>query len=272
MNLSKKMSRVYMFFVSVLFMGIGLVLSVSTIHSESFDAFLFKAADAPVAGVVKTVSPTSTRINDQPVYSFAYTYEAEGVAHEGTSYGTNASLEPGSAVQVELAKNDPAASRIEGMTRSTGGLFDLIVLLFPIVGVALFFGTIHSLRIERSLRQNGVKTTGTVLAVYAHYPSTSSANDRSSTVRVRSNKPSHYDYQVEYEVDGTVYKKRLRRAATRSRAKNPTAAPTDSGAFGDFLSKTASKMFGGAEFEEGDDVQLVYSPMKPKVVRFFDDI
>jgi hypothetical protein len=99
------------------------------------------------------VKETSASENRTRVYSYKYSFRAEGADYEGVSYATGRRHEPGEPVVVDYVEGNPALSRIRGMRRAEFGPWVLFVLIFPLVGFVFIVVSLRGgLKANRLLR------------------------------------------------------------------------------------------------------------------------
>lgn len=122
-------------FIGWIFFAFGMVFAV--VFGSLADVtswYLFRGPVATANGALVEVKETSASENDVRIYSYKYSFHAEGADYEGVSYLPGRSHEPGEAVVVEYVEGDPSLSRIRGMRRAEFGPWVLFVMVFPLVG------------------------------------------------------------------------------------------------------------------------------------------
>lgn len=113
----------------------------------------FRGAVGTANGTLVEVKETSASENNVRVYSYKYSFTAEGGDYEGVSYRTGRYHEPGEQVTVEYVEGNPALSRIRGMRRAEFGPWVLFVLIFPLVGFIFILVSLRGgLKANRLLR------------------------------------------------------------------------------------------------------------------------
>jgi hypothetical protein len=125
----------------------------------------FTSYDGTAFGEVEHVEKTNMSENDDHIWRVAYTFEDNaGRVHHGESYTTD-DVTPHTERLVEYTRANPNVSRLKGMSRRPFGVLALMVLLFPIVGLALAGRVfVRGIRAARLLRR-GIETTGKVIDV-----------------------------------------------------------------------------------------------------------
>jgi hypothetical protein len=125
----------------------------------------FTSYDMTATATVEHVETTTMSENKEHVLRVTYTFEdAEGQLHRGQSY-TRDPVETNSERTVEYTRADPDVSRLRGMRRSPFDSLALIVLVFPIAGIAIAWRQlVRGIRAVRVLR-TGVETTGKIVDV-----------------------------------------------------------------------------------------------------------
>ena len=122
-------------FIGWIFFSFGMVFAVvfgSTADVTSW--YHFRGPMPTARGTLLEVDETNASENDVRVYSYKYSFRAEGADYEGVSYATGQRHEPGEPVVVEYVEGNPSVSRIRGMRRAEFGPWVLFVLIFPLVG------------------------------------------------------------------------------------------------------------------------------------------
>jgi hypothetical protein len=129
-----------------------------------------------------------------PIYKVSYGFEPlEGGYMRGASYGTGMYIPPGTAVDIEYVKGDPATSRIVGSRRRAIEAWGIFVAIFPGIGlVFMFLGLRGNARALRLLRI-GKQARGRMV-------------DKQPT-NTKINKQTVYKYTFEYEDEaGTTHR------------------------------------------------------------------
>jgi len=103
----------------------------------------------------------SKRRKGTPVYANHYSFAGpDGVEYKGVSYRTRRQLKEGQKVTVEYPQGKPQISRIKGMRRKPLGLFGLIPLIFPLIGLFMLIAGIKKGIKANRLLALGEQTTG----------------------------------------------------------------------------------------------------------------
>jgi len=103
----------------------------------------------------------SKRRKGTPVYANHYSFAGpDGVEYKGVSYRPRRQLKEGQKVTVEYPQGKPQISRIKGMRRKPLGLFGLIPLIFPLIGLLLIVAGIKKGIKANRLLALGEQTTG----------------------------------------------------------------------------------------------------------------
>jgi len=122
-------------FIGWVFFAFGMVFAVAFgAFADVTSWYHFRNPPATATGELVEVKETSASENNTRIYSYRYSFRAEGADYEGVSYLPGRSHEPGEAVVVEYVEGNPALSRIRGMRRAEFGPWVLFVLIFPGVG------------------------------------------------------------------------------------------------------------------------------------------
>ena len=140
-----------------IFFSFGMIFVwVFTMQSDLTSWYNFRGEVTEVWGNISEVNPTNMTVNNRRMYEYYYFFEDNsGNEHKGSSYSNNTSHSKGSRVLVEFPENKPELSRIKGMSRGLMGLFGLMPLIFPAIGLSfIFFG------IKKGLKANRLLTKG----------------------------------------------------------------------------------------------------------------
>ncbi len=125
------------------FVGFGLIFVwVFTLNSDLTSWYRFRGPLETADGTVLHSKKTSFSVGGSddsdgtPVYSIRYSFTGPGTEeYQNVSYVPGRELEEGRKVVVEYPKGDPETSRIRGMRSSPMGLFGLMPVIFPLLGV-----------------------------------------------------------------------------------------------------------------------------------------
>jgi hypothetical protein len=110
-----------------------------------YRAWALWGAKGLTEGVVLQTEPTNTAVDDQLVFRYTYAFssaETPHKSHKGYAFGY-AVHEPGTPVQVKYVPGRPEISLPEGMQLNHGGWTSLFILIFPMFGALLIFGSIY---------------------------------------------------------------------------------------------------------------------------------
>lgn len=131
-----------------IFLLVGLVVSSIFCWALPIDIALAFTGVSATGTVLRTEIQTNVTVNNVHPILIHYRYRAGSETFEGSSPTLDAALlaraQPGASVKLEVLPFAPAFSRIEGETYSPFGYFVVFVLLFPIIGGALFIGATRS--------------------------------------------------------------------------------------------------------------------------------
>jgi len=124
--------------LGTIFLFLGLVTFVFLLPQVDFSILtnlgkVFQKTE----GVVLSVEKTSIHVNNDLTYAYKFSYTIEEKKYEAVSYSSEKDLTSGTKVAVEYSVTDPSLSRIEGMMIKPVGLWALIFLLIPGVGIFL---------------------------------------------------------------------------------------------------------------------------------------
>ncbi len=137
-----------------IFFGFGMIFAVvfgSMADLTSWYHFRNPPATAP--GTLLEVKDTGASENKTQVYSYKYSFRAEGADYEGVSYRTGRYHEPGEAVVVEYVEGNPSVSRLRGMRRAEFSPWVVFVFIFPLVGFIFIVVSLRGgLKANRLLR------------------------------------------------------------------------------------------------------------------------
>jgi hypothetical protein len=153
------------------FMQIGCVLLVFPgplaflLASEcDLSPLTFRGEIVMTNGTVTGVQETTASEGRVRVRQVRYAYSVEGQRIAGVSWVTGVAPEPGAVVIVEYQKRDPVRSRIQGMRRGLFGPAPLLVLVFPLVGIAVAGASLRTGAKEVRLLEKGAAALATLVA------------------------------------------------------------------------------------------------------------
>ena len=137
-----------------------------------------------------------TRINGQHPTRIAFSFTADGVEHSGDSGTRDPAIiqaaTAGATVRVEYVGWNPGWARVEGTSYSALGMFGLIFLIFPLLGVTFTTIAVRSNRREIRAFRHGSPITARV---------TFAGPD----TRTRINGRNPFKVEWQFQVDGKPY-------------------------------------------------------------------
>ncbi|BET65779.1 hypothetical protein ASA1KI_06970 [Opitutales bacterium ASA1] len=158
--------------MGVFFILVGVVPAWLMFPRHILDEHRIDAADAArTAGEIVAVEPTNTRINETPVVRYRFRYTPDRAApehafeHEGVCYTTGERWSVGDRVEVRYLPDRPQLARPAEARLSESGWIGLIVLLFPLVGIALTTHVVRSRRRAARILRHGVLAEARVIAI-----------------------------------------------------------------------------------------------------------
>ena len=130
--------------LGTIFLFLGLVTFVFLLPQVDFSILtnlgkVFQKTE----GVVLSVEKTSIHVNNDLTYAYKFSYTIEEKKYEAVSYSSEKDMVNGTKVSVDYFAADPSIARIEGMMFKPVGLWALIFLIIPAVGIFLL---IYSVR------------------------------------------------------------------------------------------------------------------------------
>jgi len=150
------------------FFGFGMIFVWAfTLNSDLTSWYHFRGPLETVEATVLNSQRTAFSVGGSehrkgtPIYANHYWFVGPDVVeYKGVSYRKGGQLEKGQKVTVEYPPGQPQKSRIKGMRTSPVGLFGLIPIIFPVVGLCLV-----AVGLRRGIRGNrllaiGRQTTG----------------------------------------------------------------------------------------------------------------
>jgi hypothetical protein len=151
-----------------IFLGFGMIFVWAfTLNADLTSWYHFRGRLETAQGTVLHSEQTSFSVGGSehskgtPIYANHYSFVGPGnVEYEGVSYKKGRALKKGGKVTVEYPPDQPERSRINGMRRSPMGLFGLMPIIFPLVGLCLM-----TVGLKKGIRGNrllviGHQTTG----------------------------------------------------------------------------------------------------------------
>lgn len=127
-----------------LFFGFGLIFVwIFTLPADLTGWLVFRGDLETARGVITASTETKMSVNERPVYRYDYRFSHDGVDYTGSSYRTGGGMKDNRDVTVEFPAGSPHHSRIQGMRRGIIGLFGLMPVLFPAIGLCFMAGGIR---------------------------------------------------------------------------------------------------------------------------------
>ncbi|MEZ4825931.1 MAG: DUF3592 domain-containing protein [Bacteroidia bacterium] len=143
-------------------------------------------------GEILRVEETNASENNTSVYESIYKYNVSGVNYEGTAYTTGRDFYNGQQVDIEYNPDNPSESRMGGSRRGMFGWEVMLVMLFPLVGLAFILFSFRRNMKSVDLLMNGRFAQGTLL--------------KQEPTNVTINKQTVYKYTFRFEAhDGQMY-------------------------------------------------------------------
>ncbi|MGH9779701.1 MAG: DUF3592 domain-containing protein, partial [Candidatus Acidiferrales bacterium] len=122
-------------FIGWVFFTFGMVFAVVFgSFADLTSWYHFRHSPATASGTLLEVKETGASENNNRIYAYRYSFQAEGGDYEGVSYRTGRHHEAGEQVTIEYVEGNPELSRIRGMRRAEFGPWILFVMIFPLVG------------------------------------------------------------------------------------------------------------------------------------------
>ncbi len=127
-----------------IFFGFGLIFVWAfTLGADLTGWLVFRGELVTAPGVITAITETNMSVNDRRVYRYDYRFSHDGVDYNGSSYQTGGGIKDNRTVTVEFPAGSPENSRIQGMRRGMIGLFGLMPVIFPAVGLCFIAGGIR---------------------------------------------------------------------------------------------------------------------------------
>lgn len=120
-----------------IFFGFGLIFVwVFTLQGDYTSWYRFRGDVSTAQGVITEVKETNLSINETKVYANHYKFtDEDGNEFSDISYTTGKRVNVSNTVTIEYLTYQPQISRIQGQRRSQGGIFGLMPVIFPVVGL-----------------------------------------------------------------------------------------------------------------------------------------
>jgi hypothetical protein len=126
--------------LGAIFLISGLAFTlVFTAGYRPVDELRLAFSKATAQGTITKVSDTNSTENDEPVYAYEFSFTTHREQKvSGMSYSTERRWRVEDRVTIEYVEDAPAIARIQGARSSEFSPWVLFVLIFPLVGAALF--------------------------------------------------------------------------------------------------------------------------------------
>ena len=127
------------------FFGFGLIFVWAfTLDADLTSWYVFRGELAVAEGTIIESRETNMKVNETRVYEHKYSFiGADGLEYTGACYKTGVGLRSGQKVTIEYKPDNPETSRIKGMRRGTIGLFGLMPIIFPAIGLCFIVAGIR---------------------------------------------------------------------------------------------------------------------------------
>ncbi len=114
-------------------------------------------------GTVINVVETNASEGKGRVYEVHYAFSVNAHGYTGVSWISGDSPSSGDVVTVEYRRSNPDSSRVEGMRRDMFGAGALVAAIFPLIGLAVVFGSMKWGAKQARLLEHGVAVEGTLV-------------------------------------------------------------------------------------------------------------
>lgn len=149
-----------------------------------------------VPGRIVSVEPTNSAVNEELVYRYLHSFELDGQRYTGRSFSAGQDFGEGEGVTIRYDANAPGkTSYVVGSDRAVFPAFVLIVLIFPLIGLAFVVNGIRQNVKAIRLLEIGEFTRGTMCSKEA------------TNASVSINKTTYpvFKYTFEFEAGGHTY-------------------------------------------------------------------
>lgn len=182
----------YIQFGSVFFWFGMIFVLIFVGQSPAIHLFSFDGDWRKTEGLLLEINDGHGAVNDEPIYEYVFSYNANGQSFTGKSNATFSGEKETTIVQVEYKTGNPARSRIVGMRSELFPAWVVfIVIIFPAIGfLFLFLGFKKNIK-ALQLLINGTFTRGKMLS---YEPTNAAINDQ--TV---------YAYEFEFLANNKTY-------------------------------------------------------------------
>lgn len=135
------------------------------VQSDALEWYDFGGELHHSPGLLTAEEDMDLKVNDKPYYAYRYAFTPPGSAErlEGVSFGPRKAIDANAPLEIEFPPGRPGRSRIRGMHTSVMGLWGLLVLAVPMVGLAV--AVVSGLRGRRAvgLLETGRLTRGRLI-------------------------------------------------------------------------------------------------------------
>ncbi|MCD4824453.1 MAG: DUF3592 domain-containing protein [Phycisphaerae bacterium] len=152
------------------FFGFGMFFVWAFVGNVDYSVVHFQGQLATAEGTVTHCEESSfskdnsNTSENTPIYANHYTFtDSDGRERSDVSYASGEQLEPGKSVTLEFPQGKPELSRIKGMRRSPMSLWNMIVLIFPLVGLVFIVIGLRKGRKAVHLLTYGVQGEGVLI-------------------------------------------------------------------------------------------------------------
>ena len=150
--------------LGTIFLFLGLITFVFLLPQVDFSDFTtFHNGIQKTEGVVLSVDKTSIHVNNDLTYAYKFSYNIAEKNYEAVSYSSAKPLAGGAKVNVEYSGGNPLAARIEGMQVKPVGVWALIFLVIPSIGICLLIYSFKKNYQAVTCLKNGIMTKAVFL-------------------------------------------------------------------------------------------------------------
>ncbi len=150
-----------------IFLSMGLIFSWVFFPRHLLEQWkLGHAPTLTTPGKITAVEETKVSVNDQKIFRYGFSYRPDsGGTQGGTAYANGSRWSKGSPVTVRYLVEEPTLAVPEGARLSVGSASSCTLLIFPLLGGAILFFSINSVRVKRLILRDGRVTTATVNSI-----------------------------------------------------------------------------------------------------------
>lgn len=134
-------------FFGAIFFSFGMIFVwVFGANTHPIDEWRLAHFSASAPAIIETVSSTNGTVNDQPVYGYRFRFNpGDGLPLYASCYTTGQNWQEGERVMTHYLANNPDVACLEGARLSQFPAWVLlIVIIFPLVGLAFFVPSVVS--------------------------------------------------------------------------------------------------------------------------------